>query len=37
VVDAHTVAVGQRRYGARHILVATGAWPFVPDIRGAST
>ena len=34
VVDPHTVAVGERRYSARHILVATGAWPFVPDIPG---
>jgi glutathione reductase (NADPH) len=34
VLDAHTVAVAQRRYSARHILIATGAWPFVPDIPG---
>lgn len=34
VLDAHTVAVGQRRYRARHILIATGAWPFVPDFPG---
>ncbi|MBP6382239.1 MAG: glutathione-disulfide reductase [Pseudomonadales bacterium] len=34
VVDPGTVAVGERRYRARHILVASGAWPFVPEIPG---
>jgi glutathione reductase (NADPH) len=34
VVDAHTVAAGGTRYSARHILVATGAWPSVPPIPG---
>ncbi len=34
VVDAHTVAVGEQRFSARHILVAVGGWPFVPDIPG---
>jgi len=34
-VDAHTVAVDGRNYSARHILIATGARPFVPDIPGA--
>ncbi len=34
LLDPHTVAVGERRYRARHILVATGAWPFVPEIPG---
>lgn len=34
VVDGHTVAVGEQRYSARHILVAVGGWPFVPDIPG---
>jgi glutathione reductase (NADPH) len=34
VVDAHTVEAGGRRYSARHILVATGSWPQIPQIPG---
>lgn len=34
VVDAHTVQVGERRLTAAHILIATGGWPYVPDIPG---
>jgi glutathione reductase (NADPH) len=34
IVDAHTVAVGDTRYRVERILVATGGWPFVPDIDG---
>jgi len=34
VVDPHTVEVDGRRLTARHILVATGSWPYVPDIPG---
>ncbi|KAB7648491.1 glutathione-disulfide reductase [Polymorphobacter fuscus] len=34
-IDAHTVAVDGKRITAKHILVATGARPFVPDIPGA--
>ncbi len=36
VIDAHTVhlATGQT-LTTRHILIATGGWPFVPDIPGA--
>ncbi len=34
VVDPHTVDVEGRRVTARHILVATGSWPHVPDIPG---
>ncbi len=33
--DAHTVAVGERRFTAEKILVATGGWPWVPDFEGA--
>ncbi|NMG02086.1 glutathione-disulfide reductase [Azoarcus taiwanensis] len=29
------VAVGDRQFRCRHILIATGGWPFVPDIPGA--
>ena len=34
-VDPHTVEVDGKRISAKHILVATGARPFVPDIPGA--
>lgn len=34
LLDPHTVAVGERNWRARHILVATGAWPRVPEIPG---
>ena len=35
ILDSHTVVVGERRYRARYILVATGSWPTVPNIPGA--
>lgn len=34
LVDAHTVEIAGRQFTAEHILVATGGWPFVPDIDG---
>jgi len=34
VIDPHTVEAGGERFTARHILVATGAWPQVPAIPG---
>lgn len=34
IVDPHTVECDGRSYTARHILVATGSWPTVPDIPG---
>lgn len=34
IKDPHTVAVDHRRFTARHILVATGGWPNLPDIPG---
>ncbi len=34
LVDAHTVEVEGRHYSAEHILIATGGWPFVPEIPG---
>ena len=34
LVDPHTVEVDGRRHTARHLLVATGGTPFVPDIPG---
>lgn len=35
IADAHTVIVGNERYSARYILVATGGWPTKPSIPGA--
>jgi len=35
IVDPHTVAVGDDRYSAETILVATGGRPVVPDVPGA--
>lgn len=34
LVDAHTVKVGNASYTAERIIVATGGWPFVPDVEG---
>jgi glutathione reductase (NADPH) len=35
IVDAHTVEVDGQRFETEHIVVATGSWPFVPDVPGA--
>jgi len=35
IVDPHTVQVGQQTWSAGTILLATGGWPWVPDIPGA--
>lgn len=34
LVDAHTVKIAEKIYTAERILVATGGWPFVPDVEG---
>jgi glutathione reductase (NADPH) len=34
VLDAHTVEVNGRRHSAKHILIATGSWPVMPQIPG---
>lgn len=34
IVDAHAVELGGKRYSAKHILIATGGWPQIPDIPG---
>lgn len=34
LVDAHTVAVGERQIRAEHILIATGSWPSLPATSG---
>ncbi|TGN41719.1 glutathione-disulfide reductase [Marinobacter confluentis] len=32
--DANTVVVGDQSYRAKHITIATGSWPAIPDIPG---
>src|SRR5206468_2121387 len=34
LVDAHTVAVGDQKFTAERIMIATGGWPTPPDIPG---
>ncbi|MGR8940703.1 MAG: FAD-dependent oxidoreductase, partial [Gammaproteobacteria bacterium] len=34
LLDEHTVAVGEHRFRAERILIATGGWPTVPDFPG---
>jgi len=34
IVDAHTVEVAGQRFTAKHILIATGGWPVMPQIPG---
>ena len=34
IVDAHTVAVGEKHYTTEKILIATGGWPHIPDFEG---
>jgi glutathione reductase (NADPH) len=34
VVDGHTVEVGGQRYTAERILLATGSYPFLPEVPG---
>ena len=36
LADAHTVRLSTgQSFTAKHILIATGGWPFVPDVPGA--
>ncbi|WP_309044491.1 glutathione-disulfide reductase [Marinobacter sediminicola] len=34
IKDPNTIVVGEKEYTTRHITVATGSWPIVPDIPG---
>jgi glutathione reductase (NADPH) len=34
IVDDHTVELGGKRYSAKHILIATGGWPQMPEVPG---
>jgi len=34
LVDPHQVEVNGQRYSAKHILIATGGWPQIPEISG---
>jgi glutathione reductase (NADPH) len=33
-IDANTVAVNGKNYTAERIIIATGSWPYIPDIPG---
>ncbi|MGK0442379.1 MAG: glutathione reductase (NADPH) [Pseudohongiellaceae bacterium] len=33
-IDTHTVAVGDQQYTAERIIIATGGWPYIPNIPG---
>jgi len=35
IVDPHTVAVAGKHYSCKHILIATGGWPYVPEFPGS--
>jgi len=35
IVDAHTVAVGEKKYSAKYILIAVGGWPRKPSFPGS--
>jgi glutathione reductase (NADPH) len=35
IVNSNTVAVGEKHYTARKILIATGGWPHIPDFPGS--
>ncbi|MFZ6745392.1 glutathione-disulfide reductase [Undibacterium sp. JH2W] len=35
IIDAHTVAVNGKQYRARHILIATGGHPILPELPGS--
>src|SRR5690606_17842852 len=34
IAGPNQVEIGDRQYSARHILLATGGWPFIPDFPG---
>jgi glutathione reductase (NADPH) len=34
IVDDHSVELGGKRYSAKHILIATGGWPQIPEVPG---
>jgi glutathione reductase (NADPH) len=34
IIDPNTVAVGERHFTTRRILIATGGWPYKPDFEG---
>ena len=34
LLDAHTILVGEEEVTAKNILIATGSWPVVPEVKG---
>jgi glutathione reductase (NADPH) len=35
LLDEHSVELDGQRYSAKHILIATGGWPFIPEFPGS--
>lgn len=35
IIDAHTVAVGDQQYTTERLLIATGGWPYIPELPGS--
>ncbi len=35
IIDANTVAVADKHFTAKKILIATGGWPYIPDFPGS--
>jgi glutathione reductase (NADPH) len=35
LLDEHSVELEGQRYSAKHILIATGGWPFIPEFPGS--
>ncbi|WP_298189111.1 glutathione-disulfide reductase [uncultured Pseudomonas sp.] len=34
IIDDHTVELDGKRYSTKHILIATGGWPHIPEVPG---
>ena len=34
IIDPHTIEVNNKKITTKYIIIATGGWPFVPDIQG---
>ena len=34
IVDDHSIELDGKRYSAKHILIATGGWPHIPEVPG---
>ena len=34
IIDPHTIQVDNKKITAKYIIIATGGWPYIPDIKG---